>query len=110
MNTSNIPKPGASPDEWQDYALAFDGYEYAGSTEAAERMYLAARKRILAGAPITGTTEYLRTVLFAHQRRYRLMEMLSAESEAREQRVTDAILEALQQAAGACDSTSPTRG
>jgi hypothetical protein len=92
---SQPPKPGTSPDEWQEYALSFDGYEHAGSTEAAERIYLSARKQILAGKPITGTTDYLRTVLFAHQRRYRLMEP-DAQEEAREQRVTDAILAALQ--------------
>ena len=92
------PPPGASPNEWQAYALEFDGYEHAGSTEAAERLYMAARKKILAGEPISGTTEHLRTVLFAHQRRYRLLEMLSAESQAREQRVADAVLEALKEA------------
>jgi hypothetical protein len=92
------PPPGASPNEWQAYALEFDGYEHAGSTEAAERLYMAERKRILSGEPIRGTAEHLRTVLFVHQRRYRLMEMLSADSEAREQRVTDAVLEALQEA------------
>jgi len=58
---SQPPKPGASPDEWQEYALIFDGYEHAGGTEAAERIYLSARKQILAGKPITGTTDYLRT-------------------------------------------------
>lgn len=98
MSTLSIPTPGASSEEWQEYALSFDGYEHAGSTEAAERLYLDARKRILAGDAASGTTDQLRTVLFAHQRRYRLMET-DAEEEARERRVTDAILAALQEAA-----------
>ena len=93
---SQPPKPGASPDEWQPYALEFDGYEYAGGGDELRALYGEARARILAGKPITGTTDYLRTVLFAHQRHYRIMEMLSEESEAREQRVADAILAELQ--------------
>ena len=96
---SQPPKPGASPDEWQPYALEFDGYDYAGSAEAAERLYLGARKRILAGEPVSGTTEYLRTVLFAHQRRYRWMMQGAPDVGGVEQHVADAILAALQRTA-----------
>ena len=92
------PSPGASPDEWQAYALQFDGYEYAGGADALRVLYSDALGRIKAGEAPVGTTDGLRAVLFAHQRHYRHMEMMSAEEEAREQHVADAILAALQDA------------
>lgn len=95
---SQPPKPGATLDEWQEYALEFDGYEHAGGAAAAQQIYAEARARILAGEPVRGTTDTLRTVLFVHQRRYRLLEA-GPEALAVEQRVADAILAELQRAA-----------
>jgi hypothetical protein len=96
---SQPPKPGASPDEWQPYALEFDGYEYAGGGDELRALYGEARARILAGEPVSGTTEYLRTVLFAHQRRYRWMMQGAPDVGGVEQHVADAILAALQRTA-----------
>ena len=93
------PAPGAPDDQWQAYALEFDGYEYAGGADALRDLYSDALGRIEAGEAPSSTTDGLRAVLFAHQRHYRRMEMMGADEEARERRVTDAILAELQGAA-----------
>lgn len=93
MPQQKIPRPGASWDDWQQYALTFNGYEYAGSTEALWTLYEPIREAILRGEQPTGRFDDLRAALFAHQRHHRWLEPWGDDEVA--QTIADAILAAL---------------
>ena len=95
MPQQDPPRPGAPWREWQEYALTFDGYEYAGSHEALESLYEPVRAAILRGDKPQGDRDTLRAVLFFHQRRQKWIEPWGDDAVAREQVIADAILAAL---------------
>jgi hypothetical protein len=91
----SLPIAGAPWREWLEYALTFDGYEYAGSHEALEALYGPARAAILRGDKPQGDRDSLRAVLFFHHRRQKWIEPWGEDEGAQEQAIADAILTAL---------------
>jgi hypothetical protein len=63
-----VPEPGTPWREVEPYALAFDGYEFAGGRGPLEALSTAARREYKATRAVPGTIQTLRAVLFYEQR------------------------------------------